>query len=277
MASPEEQLARLRRWRGDAAAFAREVLGVKRPPADCVLSAEALATLEAAERRLRLYGLYPEEGPLRRELYVKHMEFFAAGAVHDERAFVGGNRTGKSFCICYEGVCHLIGYYPTWWAGRRYKEPIIAWAAGEDVKAVRESLQPTLLGPAEARGTGLIPGDALVRSPNRGGIPDAIDFVEVRYRDSKTESSRAVLKSYDQGRESFESARVDVVLLDEEPPLDIYTACLTRTMSTVPGVRNGLVMCAFTPLRGVSATVLQFLPGGAYPATEELRREAWGW
>ncbi|HXA85753.1 MAG TPA: terminase family protein [Candidatus Dormibacteraeota bacterium] len=188
---------------------------------------------------------------------------------------MGGNRTGKSFCICYEGACHLTGIYPKWWDGFEFTRPIVAWAAGEDVKAVRESLQPTLMGPAEARGTGLIPAANILRAPSRSGVPDALDFVEIKHRTGGM--SRLLFKAYEQGRESFQASAVDLALLDEEPPLPIYTEMLTRTLSTVPGQPNGLVLCAFTPLKGISATVLQFLPGGAYPATEELRKMAWGW
>lgn len=247
------------------------------------LSPEALETLRAENRRRiteeekgrRLFKLYPDTGALRRELYPKHLEFFSAGARHNERAFIGGNRTGKSFCICYEGACHLTGWYPHWWAGKRFDRPIVAWAAGEDVKAVRESLQPTLMGPAESRGTGLIPSASIVRSPSRGGVPDALDFAEIKHATGGT--SRLVFKSYDQGRESFQASAVDLGLLDEEPPLPIYTEMITRTLSTVPGQPNGIVLCAFTPLKGISATVLQFLPGGAFPTTEDLRKAAWGW
>jgi len=242
-----------------------------------LMLAELRSHITKRDREKKIFDLYPAAGPLRRELYPKHLEFFAAGATHDERAFVGGNRTGKSFCVCYEGVCHLIGWYPDWWLGRRFKEPIVGWAAGEDVKAVRESLQPTLLGPAEDRGTVLIPAASLVRAPARGGVPDAVDFIEVKYKDSKSETSRLVIKSYDQGRKGFQASGIKLMIFDEEPPLAIYTEGLTRTLSTVPGERNGVVLCAFTPLKGVSETVLQFLPGGAFPATEELRRAAWNW
>ncbi|MGE5148494.1 MAG: terminase large subunit domain-containing protein, partial [Rhodospirillaceae bacterium] len=219
--------------------------------------------------------LYPEDGPLRRDLYPKHLEFFAAGLHHDERAFVAGNRVGKTMCVCYEATLHLTGEYPEWWEGRRWDRPIVAWAAGEDVKAVRESLQPALLGPAEARGTGLIPRDRLERAPARGGVPDAVDFVEIRHAAGGV--SRLLFKAYEQGRESFQSARIDIGLLDEEPPLPIYTEVLTRTLSTVPGERNGAILAAFTPLKGVSDTVLQFLPGGQFPASDDERRKAWGW
>lgn len=226
------------------------------------------------EKGRKLYTLYPDEGPLRRELYAKHMEFFAAGAHHQEIAFIAANRCGKSLCICYEATCHMIGWYPDWWAGHRFNRPIVCWAAGEDGKAVRESLQPTLMGPPEAQGTGLVPAETIVRATARGGVPDAIDSAEIRH--SSGGVSRLVFKAYEQGRESFQAAKIDIGLCDEEPPLAIYTELLTRTMSTVPGEPNGHVLCAFTPLRGVSQTVLRFLPGGAYPATLELRKQAWG-
>lgn len=239
------------------------------------LASELRRRIERRERESRLYRLYPDDGPLARAGYGKHLEFFAAGAEHDERAFLGGNRTGKSSCIAYEAACHAIGWYPAWWQGRRFSRPVVAWASGVDAKAVRESLQPILCGPPEAVGTGMIPAAAIVRLVARGGVPDAVDFCEVRHASGGT--SRVVIKAYEQGRDSYMGAHVDVALLDEEPPLPIYTEVLTRTLSTAPGERNGTVMCAFTPLGGVSETVLQFLPGGAYPATAEARRQAWGW
>jgi hypothetical protein len=48
-----------------------------------------------------------------------------------------------------------------------------------------------------------------------------------------------------------------VIWLDEEPPLPVYTECLIRTMTN-----NGLIMLTFTPLMGMSETVMQFLAGG---------------
>jgi phage terminase large subunit-like protein len=215
-------------------------------------------TREAAERKF--YTLYPDRGPLRRELYPKHLDFFRAGREFQERAFIAANRSGKSFCVCYEVVCHLTGEYPEWWEGRRFDRPITTWVAGEDTKAVRESLQPTLLGITGAHGTGLIPGKLLINTTARSGVPEAVDAFTVRHVSGGV--SRGVFKTYDQGRESFQASKVDVVVFDEEPPIAIYTEGLTRTMSTVPGEESGIVMCAFTPLKGLSGMVLSFMPGG---------------
>src|ERR1700735_2635668 len=47
-----------------------------------------------ARRKIDTY--YPDVGPLRRELYAKHMEFFAAGTKYRERLMLAANRVGKT-------------------------------------------------------------------------------------------------------------------------------------------------------------------------------------
>lgn len=264
-------------WLQDVAGLAPQELALL-----AQLNPEGFAELAALvnreqwlRERRQVFDLYPETGILSRHGYPKHLEFFEAGSQHNERAFIAGNRVGKTMAVCYEAVCHLIGWYPAWWCGRRFARPVVGWAAGEDAKAVRESLQPTLFGPGDARGTGLIPAESLRRARVRSGIPDALDFAEIKH--SSGGVSRLVIKAYEQGRKSFQGAKIDFAILDEEPPLAIYSETKTRTMATKPGETNGLIMCSFTPLKGISETVLYYLPGGAFPETEELRLAAWGW
>lgn len=245
------------------------------PPILRALQAQLEASIHREETRTRLWTYYPDRGPLRRDLYGKHMEFYEAGLFHQERAFVASNRSGKTHCVAYETTLHMLGQYPEWWRGRRYQRPIVAWLAGEDAKSVRESLQFKLLGAWGEHGTGLVLGNRLLDVRSRSGIPETVDTFAVKHKSGRL--SRGVFKAYEQGRESFQAASVDVMCFDEEPPLSIYSEGLTRTMSTVPGEPNGLVMCSFTPLKGLSDTVLQFLPGGRIPETIEARREAWKW
>jgi phage terminase large subunit-like protein len=206
----------------------------------------------------RLYSFYPDTGPLRRDLYAKHLEFFAAGTRHTERAILGGNRSGKSTAIFYETALHMIGWYPDWWVGHRFDRPITAWLCGEDTKAMRESLQINLFGPPGALGTGIIPRENIVAVTPRSGTPEAYDTCAIRH--SSGGISRGVLKTYDQGRESYQGSKIELLVLDEEPPQPIYSEGLMRTMATVPGERNGLVISAFTPLKGLSEVVMSFLP-----------------
>lgn len=216
-----------------------------------------LKAIQALRRQSRLEDYYPDAGPLRRELYVKHMAFFAAGAQYRERAFVAANRVGKSEGVgAYEVALHLTGRYPDWWQGRRFDRPVKVWAAGDTSKTVREIVQAKLLGEPGAIGTGMIPADAIIKTATKSGVADAIDTVTVRH--SSGRNSHLVLKSYDQRRESFQGSECDVIWLDEECPADIYTECLLRTMTT-----SGLILLTFTPLMGLTDVVLQFLPGGS--------------
>jgi phage terminase large subunit-like protein len=242
-----------------AAATLEDVVAALPPETRKLLRARLMAERAQLDAQRRFDLLYPETGPLRRELYPKHMEFFAAGAIHQERAFIAGNRCGKTSAACYELTCHLTGRYPAWWPGRRFERPITAWAAGEDAKTVRETLQATLFGDLGAPGTGMLPLDAIISSTRRSGVAEAIDTALVSHANGR---SRVVLKAYDQGREAFQGAGIDVALLDEEPPLSVYSEALTRTMATVPGEKNGIVACTFTPLKGLSDVVLLYLPGG---------------
>jgi phage terminase large subunit-like protein len=197
--------------------------------------------------------LYPAEGPLRRELYLKHLQFFQAGKQRRERAFIAANRIGKSMGVGgFELTLHLTGRYPAWWEGRRFNRPVAAWAAGDSAKTTRDIIQRILLGPVGEFGTGLIPADSLLRTTAKPGVADAIEGVFVRHANGGT--SEVILKSYDQGREAFQGTNRDIVWLDEECERDIYVECLLRTMTT-----NGMIMLSMTPLQGVTDIVRDFL------------------
>lgn len=216
----------------------------------------ALAEKERRARERKILSYYPEAGPLRRELYPKHLSFFEAGTRYRERLMMAANRVGKTEGVGgYEVVLHLTGRYPDWWAGRRFDHSIKAWAAGDTSKTVRDILQEKLLGPVGQFGTGLIPKEDIIRTSSKPGVADAVEIIYVRHVSGG--ESKIVLKSYDQKRESFQGSEQDLIWLDEEPPLDIYTECLLRTMTT-----NGLIMLTFTPLMGMSETVMAFMPSG---------------
>lgn len=220
---------------------------------EAIAIAEELA-LRKTRRKILTY--FPDKGPLRRELYPKHVQFFEAGVTHRERLMLAANRVGKTESVGgYELTLHATGQYPDWWNGRRLKRAGRYWAAGDTSTTVREILQEKLLGKMGEWGTGLIPGDAIVRVTRKTGTADAVDTIFVKHVSGGI--SRIVLKSYDQRRESFQGTEQDGIWLDEEPPLEIYTECLLRTMTN-----NGMVMLTFTPLLGMSEVVLTFLPGG---------------
>jgi phage terminase large subunit-like protein len=106
-------------------------------------------------------------------------------------------------------------------------------------------------------GTGLIPKSCLGQEQGqlswKAGVADLVDTVKVRHKSGGW--SELGLKSYQQGRGSFEGTARHVIWFDEEPPMDVYGEALIRTATT-----QGLIMLTFTPLEGMSQVVQGFLP-----------------
>lgn len=231
---------------------------------------EALALLEEKERRAKrrkLFSYYPDSGPLRRELYPKHLEFFRAGDQFRERCFMAANRIGKTEGAGgYETALHLTGRYPAWWEGCEFESAVKFWAAGKTNETTRDIVQAKLFGAVAYEGgrktvdgTGLIPGEDIGDITWKQGVQDLIDTVKVKHQAGGW--SVLGLKSYQQGRGAFEGTEQDGIWLDEEPPIDIYGECLIRTATT-----DGLIYITFTPLDGMTETAMAFLPGGKVPS-----------
>lgn len=234
--------------------------------ADKVELAMLLAERERRESRRKLFSFYPETGMLSRHAYPKHMQFFSSGALYRERAAMAANRVGKTEGMGgYELTLHLTGEYPAWWKGRRFEHPIEAWASGTTRQTTRDILQAKMCGkpgiPSD-QGCGLIPGDAILGVSQKPGVPDGIETVKIKHKSGGV--SLLTFKSYDQGRKAFEGTKKDVILLDEEPDEGIYSECLIRTADT-DGRGSGILMLTFTPLMGLSAVVLMFMPQGKAP------------
>lgn len=241
--------------------------------------ARLLAILEEKSRRARrrrFFHYFPNQTHQwlgqtfhARELYGRHLEFFEAGATYRERCFMAANRIGKTEgCGAYETTCHLTGLYPDWWKGRRFERPIRAWAAGKTNETTRDIIQRKLLGAVAfdgqrktVDGTGMVPGERLGQVTWKQGVADLVDTIRVQHASGGW--STLGLKSYQQGRGSFEGTEQDLIWLDEEPDAKIYGECIIRTATT-----NGIVMLTFTPLEGMSSVVTQFLPADQRPADD---------
>lgn len=163
----------------------------------------------------------------------------------------------------YELACHLTGRYPKWWPGRRFRQPIRAWACGKTNETTRDIVQTVLLGDVayagsrkHVDGSGVIPRECLGTDAGqitwKQGVQDLIDTIKIKHVTGGW--SKLGLKSYQQGRGSFEGTSQHVIWDDEEPPMDIYSEQVVRTATT-----NGILMLTFTPLQGMSDVVRQFL------------------
>lgn len=234
---------------------------------------EQLAHLLAeGERRAaaKFRQFFPDAGPLARACYPKHLEFFAAGAQFKERLFMAANRVGKSEAGAYEVTCHATGRYPAWWVGRRFSSPVEVWASGTNSQTTRDIVQAKLLGSIHAPGTGMIPAHLIVSTQSARGLIGALEGAVIKHVSGG--QSILGLKTYEQGRQSFEGTAKHVIWDDEEPPADVYTEQLYRTVTT-----KGIVLVTFTPLQGMSDVVRGFLE----PDTDAAREFKWfiqaGW
>lgn len=206
-----------------------------------------------------LARLYPDTGSLARDNYIKHIKMFAAGIEHTERVCMGGNRVGKTLSIGgYELAVHLTGMYPHWWPGWTTDKPILAWACGTKSTKVRDVNQKVLLGALHqmtgyttARG-GLIPAARIGRLTRKSGVADAVDQVIINHIHGH--ENVLTLKSYEEGRTSFEAEGVDFIWLDEECDKGIYDECHMRILTT-----HGRMLSTFTPIKGMTDTVIAML------------------
>lgn len=171
------------------------------------------------------------------------------------------NQIGKSTIGAYITACHLTGLYPDWWKGRKFTKPTYCWAAGVSNDTTRDIMQTELFGLAEADdqwGTGMVPLDAIGQKTRKRGVTgNTYDSVLVKFHgpDGKFKGwSRIGFKSYEMGEEKFFGRPVDYIWLDEQPPSNIYTQCITRTVAT-----RGDVVMTFTPEQGITPVVHQFM------------------
>lgn len=219
-----------------------------------------LAEAERRQRGRRLqnrYGLLydhaREFGPDNIGVYQWQKEFHDAGGEFPERMLMAANRVGKTESAAAEMSIHATGLYPKWWRGRKFDKAIKAWCGSVTNEASKEVVQEALLGPQDDHGTGWIPLERLADvSYRQAGVSEVADTIKVRHVSGGT--STITLKTYEQGRAKWQGTSREVIWLDEEPPMDVYTEALTRTIDA-----KGIIYLTFTPLLGPSQVVQHFL------------------
>lgn len=181
------------------------------------------------------------------EPHRKQEAFYKAGVKAKERLFLGGNRTGKTFCGAIEVAMHLTGNYPSWWEGYRYEGPIVAWVATVTTPELHQTLIPIYMG--DDREKGVISPHLVV------GQNKAIQLYKIKHKSGGISQLR--FKSYKQGRVTFQGAKIDVMHFDEEPTSDVYIEGLMSTMATSSS-HHGMVLMTMTPLLGLTDLVQSF-------------------
>jgi phage terminase large subunit-like protein len=213
---------------------------------------ECLQVLADDQKYNKFKNYFPDEGEYSRDKYLKHLSFFEAGATYTERGFIAGNRVGKTEAGAYETTCHATGEYPHWWKGKRFNHPVLIWIGGDTATTCRDIIQQKMLGEINDIGSGMLPKASIVDYKTRRNVPDAIETIRVRHISGGT--STIVLKTYEQGRATWQGTEVDFIWGDEEMPQDVYGEALIRLMTT-----NGSFITTFTPLQGLTDVVVSFL------------------
>lgn len=213
---------------------------------------ECLEVIADDQKYNKFKNFFPDEGEYRRDLYPKHIQFFDAGSLYRERGFIAGNRVGKSEAGAYEATCHATGIYPSWWNGRRFSSPTLGWVGGDTATTCRDIIQKKLLGEMNDLGSGMIPKECIHDTKTRRNVPEAIETIYVKHVSGGISS--IVIKTYEQGRQTWQGSEVDWIWIDEECPQDVYGEALIRLMTT-----NGLIWTTFTPLSGLTDVVISFL------------------
>jgi len=175
--------------------------------------------------------------------------------ISDRRGILAANRIGKTVSTCYETAMHLTGIYPEWWQGKRYDRPITAMVAGEGWSQVALVLQNELLGTPDVKlkdniGSGAIPRDAIDQDTMRS---DGANCIGVEIRHVTGGKSYLLFANYTQEVRQLQGFKLNLAVFDEQPPDDFFSEIVTRTATT-----QGMVMCSFTPLKGLNGLVSKF-------------------
>ena len=187
--------------------------------------------------------------------YPYQLDFHKTGATNSQRLLMAANRIGKSYCGAAEMSYHLTGLYPDWWEGKRYDQPITAWAGGVSNETTRDIVQAELLGSPddpEAFGSGSIPQKYIIKTERKPGVPNAKSVALIRHITGGNSSLH--FKAYEMGVDKWQGRSVDCVWLDEEPSRELYSQAVTRTLD-----RKGMVYMTFTPEQGMTETVASFM------------------
>jgi phage terminase large subunit-like protein len=216
----------------------------------------SLAALDPKRQELAL-RLEKERRRQTRKLYTyspypKQIEFHATGLTQRERLLRAGNQNGKTFAGGCEVAYHLTGLYPEWWKGRRFERPILAWIGSDTGETTRDNPQRALFGMVGEMGTGAIPGALIGEKKSALGVADLLDYAKIKHVSGGWSTVRC--KYYAQGRQKWQGPPVNVVWMDEEPPQDIYSEALARTIAT-----GGIIFTTFTPLLGMTDVVRKLI------------------
>ena len=211
---------------------------------------EALRVLQRERKyNTRLYQFLEDMYPWQRKMANLSSEYSVIGCV-------ASNQTGKTESVSAITCVHLLGDYPDWWEGKKFKHAPTVVMSGVNSNHNRIVLQEKMFGTANRNiesdvGTGMLPLDRIVPNSIIKARDGGITGCQIIHSSGK--SSVLEFRAYEQGREAIQGFPADMIVIDEQPKDDFWSEALVRTAA-----RDGLVMCAFTPLKGRTGLVDKF-------------------
>lgn len=213
----------------------------------------------------------------KRQEYLHWINAFNVTKDYKQIMALCANQVGKTtFGLCYV-VMSTTGIYPDWYDGYKFESANTWWLGGVSQKDVRDVLQERLLGPVGDFGSGFLPHKCIEFETLKDAQRDTTPIGTFRVKHKNGGHSTVTFKSYAEGREAWQAKPGISILLDEEPPIEIYVEALMRTIAS-----DGRVLLTFTPMKGVSDTITNFLgdhdilhPTGEVGPGRYLVRASW--
>jgi hypothetical protein len=130
----------------------------------------------------RFSTFFAESGPLARQGYLKHLDFFAAGKKFKERLFMAANRVGKSRREPTNSPATSRACTRHGGKADGFEQPVECWAVGTNSQTTRDIVQAKLLGSVQMPGTGMIPGHLISSTISSRGLPGALEGAVIKTR-----------------------------------------------------------------------------------------------
>lgn len=223
--------------------------------------------LKMREQEGTLDKYFVQDSDLSIDNYPKYKEFIELGKRFKVRLITAGNRCGKTTLALLEAVYHCLGRYPEWWCGHKFDENqrwFNCWIVSDSWDTSAQIVQSMLFFEKEGAdfGTGMIPGNRILKTSKIAAIANCWSMVEIRRDNGGVATIK--FKSSKAGRKMFQGTTIDLIVMDEEPPFDVYEECVLRLMTS-----GGYMILAFTPLEGMTKMIKMFEDGNK---DERLRK-----
>lgn len=195
--------------------------------------------------------------------YPWQCEFHNKGGQFNQRGVIANNQGGKTRSCAVEVSCHATGWYPDWWEGKRFDNPVKICIGSNTNETLRDPIQLELYGGFEPEtkipdGMGWIPKIAISSvSFRQCGLAGVFDEVQVKHASGGVSSIKH--KTYEQGWTKWQGTQFDIYWLDEEPENDdkIFSEVLRGLLA-----RDGMLLFSRTPLFGMTQIIKHFMQDG---------------